>query len=324
VKLTLTLAFLFLLALTPAAHPADGKGKAGAPSSSWTVVPAQDCDNGIGPFRELTISSDGTFVAALRHDACLWRAKDGHRIKQLDFAQPVVFAGNLLFHGDKIFDPTKLAVVGTNKLPRYGSDSRDVFAVVGPTSAAIQGFDRKVLIYDWNTKSARPFPGTGFALSSRFVVDADAWEDERPMTIRWTSIAAPSRQGSFRLSKNGEARLLHLGGDRAIFSYGMSGGIEVWQIPEGRRVAALPADTIAPVGISPDGKTMATCQHVGEPDSNDYDVIIWNVDPLRKTAKIRVKLTNLPRELMFDDTARTLVVCDDSGACVFLRSTSRR
>jgi hypothetical protein len=143
-KLKLAVASLFLLALTPPARSADREGKAGTSPGPWTVVPAQDCDNGVGPLRELSISRDGTFVAALRHEACLWRAKDGHRMRQLDFAQPVVSAANLLFLGDKIFDPAKLAVVGTTKLPRYGSEETNLFAVVGPSSVAINS-DRKVL-----------------------------------------------------------------------------------------------------------------------------------------------------------------------------------
>jgi hypothetical protein len=320
-KLTLVAASLFWFALTPSAQSADRQGKAGASPGPWTVIPAQDCDNGIGALRELSVSRDGSFVAALRHDACLWRAKDGHRLKQLEFAQPVVFAGNLLFLGDKIFDPAKLAVVGTTKLPRYGTESADVFAVVGPTTAAIVTFDykAKIQIYDWNTKVARPFPGTGHALSSKFVLGWDEYRDDGPPAVRWASIAEPTQQGSFRLSKNGRAVAVALGGDRAVFAYGhVSQDIEVWAIPEGRRLAKLPAGTPDTLGISPDGKTMATSEYIPS-EGEEYWVVIWQVAPLRATARVRIKLTASPRAFRFDDTARTLVVCDDNGACVFLR-----
>jgi hypothetical protein len=311
---------LFMLSLALPAWSVAGGGKSGAASSSWTVVPAQDCDNGIGALRELSISRDGSFVAALRHDVCLWRAKDGHRIKQLDFAQPVVFAGNLLLLGDKILDPVKLAVVGSNKLPNYGSESPDVFAVVGPSAAAVIS-DRKVVIYDWDTKTVRPGLGTGQCLSNQFVLDWDGYYDDQPLTIRWASIAPPARQGSFRLSKNGSAVPFALGGDRAVFVYGTggeTGNIEVWGIPEGRRFAKLPADTFTPLGMSPDGKTMATYENIVSEDYA-YQVVIWNVAPLQVTARVRIKLASTPRAFRFDESARLLVVCGDNGECSFLR-----
>jgi hypothetical protein len=112
--------------------------------------------------------------------------------------------------------------------------------------------------------------------------------------------------------------LIAIGGDRVILREGSDGEIEIWGILESRRIASLPAGSSDTLGISPDGKTMATYENLN-PDGEEYRVVIWNVDPLRKTSQVRVKLTDSPRELMFDEAAKTLVVCDDRGACAILR-----
>jgi hypothetical protein len=301
----LAVLIVFFLAITAYARP--------------VVVTAEDCDNGIGRVRELAVSQDGRFVAALRHDACLWRSKDGRRIKQFDFAQPLFLAGGLLFLGEKTFDPLNPGTISSNKAPHYDSESTDVFALIGPTSIAIKNNEQQVLIYDWKTKLTQAFPGTWKALSKNFVVDWDGWEEDRPLTIRWASILAPSQHGSFRLSRKGRAQLIGMGNDMAIFNYGSDNVIDIWKLPEGRRVAVLPAGTNETLGIASNGKTMATYENLGpKGKDNEYRIVIWNVRPLKKTLQVRVKLSGLPHDFRFDDAAKTLVICDENGACVFL------
>lgn len=321
VRLAVTL--VPFLAVTGSANAKERQASANPPASSWAVVHAEACDNGIGHVRELTVRADGKFVAASRHEACLWRARDGRKLKQLEWAQPIGFLGNLLFVGETAIDPEKLAAVGGDKVPRYQSERSDTFAIVGSTSVALLDVDLRVRIYDWSTKVARALPGKWRSLSNAYVVGWEEWEGDRPMTLAWAAIDSPARQGSFRLSKNGEAQVIGMGGSRAVVRYGVqdtdSLGIEIWDVPSGRRIAVLPAKTHGDLGMSPDGKTLATYDSLGpKAKDGEFDISIWDVQPLRKTAQIRVQFTAYPSHFRFDEAAKMLVVCDAEGECAIL------
>jgi hypothetical protein len=322
-KVQLAVTLVLLVALTGSAN-AKGRQTSASPSAgSWTVVRAEDCDNGIGPVRELTVRADGKFVAASRHEACLWRASDGRKIKQLEWAQPLAFIGNLLFAGETAIDPEKLAPVGSDKLPGYQSEHADTFAIVDRTSVALLDVHGRARIYDWSTKVARDLPGRWASLSNAYVARCGEWDEDGPTTLAWASIDSPARQGSFRLSRNSAAVVIGMGGSRAVVRYGVqytdSQAIEIWDVPTGRRIAILPAKTYADLGISPDGKALVTYDIPGpKAKDGEIDLSIWDVQPLRKTAQLRVQLAAAPSHFRFDEAAKTLVVCDAEGACAIM------
>jgi hypothetical protein len=232
----------------------------------------------------------------------------------------VFLAGGLLFFGNKTFDPAKLMLIDENKVPSYDSESIDTLAIVSSSSIAVKNNNRDVLIYDWKKKQVLTIPGRWQALSRDYVIDWDGWEENLPLGIRWASIKTPSKKGSFKLSKNGNAQLIGMGADVAIFSYGFDKEIEIRSIPDGRKICTLPANTNKTIGIAPDGKTLATYENMGaEATENEFRVVFWNIRPLRKLSQAIIKLTADPRDLRFNESAKALVVCDENGSCVFLR-----